>query len=168
MKRCSKCGELKSESEFCKDSRSKDGLSYRCKACTHQYMQHYYEQNKTVLIQRGKDYRKTHPEKQRDRSQRAKYVMNGLKSKCVKCGEDRLYCIDFHHIDPKLKRLNISTLKWFSNIEAIKEEVDKCVCLCKNCHAEFHFLYGLNPRQPVESLYEYLEGGDENDTDVEL
>lgn len=33
MKKCSKCGEEKDESEFGKNSRARDGLRYDCKAC---------------------------------------------------------------------------------------------------------------------------------------
>ena len=33
MKRCSKCREIKPESEFYKDKRSKDGLKCQCKRC---------------------------------------------------------------------------------------------------------------------------------------
>lgn len=33
MKRCSKCHEIKSESEFYKDKRTKDGLKCQCKKC---------------------------------------------------------------------------------------------------------------------------------------
>ena len=36
MKRCSKCGELKDESEFYKDATKKDGLSYICKSCKYE------------------------------------------------------------------------------------------------------------------------------------
>lgn len=33
MKQCSKCHELKPESEFYKDKRTKDGLKCQCKKC---------------------------------------------------------------------------------------------------------------------------------------
>ena len=168
LKRCSKCSEIKSKSDFCKDVRSKDGLAHRCKTCAHEYMRRYYEQNKSVLIARSKEYRRKHPEKQRERTQRAKFMMNVFKSTCVKCDEDRLYCIDFHHVDPSTKRLNLSTLKWFTNIDDIKAEVAKCICLCKNCHAEFHYLYGIKPTNPVEALDEYLRGEKEDECNVEL
>ena len=46
MKRCSKCGKLKKESEFPKDRTRKDGLHQRCKACKNAYSRQHY---KTIL-----------------------------------------------------------------------------------------------------------------------
>lgn len=31
-------------------------------------------------------------------------------------------------------------------IDSLKKEIDKCICLCANCHREFHYLekqYGI-------------------------
>ena len=62
------------------------------------------------------------------------------------------------------------TLKHFSigegaNYHKSKEDVineaKKCVCLCANCHKEYHYLYGIRPEHPVETLEEYLKRGDE-------
>lgn len=43
MKRCSKCGKLKKESDFPKDKTRKDGLHQRCKACKNAYSRQRYE-----------------------------------------------------------------------------------------------------------------------------
>jgi hypothetical protein len=59
--------------------------------------------------------------------------------KCIVCG----YCkeipraYDFHHRDPKGKEFAISNYTVL-NTGKLKEEVDKCDLLCKNCHAELH------------------------------
>ena len=58
--------------------------------------------------------------------------------KCLKCGYNKcVSALDFHHLDPREKDFTISgnTGKW----ENLKKELDKCVLLCKNCHAEQHF-----------------------------
>jgi hypothetical protein len=59
--------------------------------------------------------------------------------KCELCGYDK--CIDaleFHHKNPDEKDFGISqkgiTRKW----EQIKDELDKCICVCANCHREIH------------------------------
>lgn len=39
------------------------------------------------------------------------------------------------------------------SLKATIEEVEKCVCLCRNCHAEFHFLYGQDAAEPELELY---------------
>jgi hypothetical protein len=56
---------------------------------------------------------------------------------CQKCGYSKsLWALDFHHLDPNKKDFVISggTKKF----ETIKTELDKCILVCKNCHAEIH------------------------------
>lgn len=57
---------------------------------------------------------------------------------CENCGYDKcLRALTFHHKDPSQKDWQISgnhCRKW----ESIKQELDKCVMLCSNCHAEVH------------------------------
>lgn len=144
MKKCSRCGELKPENEFYKDKRASDGLTSECKACRYVWQKEYNKGRSEVLAK----YVKKHQQKK-------KLELYELKSPCVKCGEDRLYIIDFHHIDPSVKSFGIST-KYVTKAEILIEEIKKCVCLCKNCHYEFHHLYGRTPEKPVESLTEYL------------
>jgi 5-methylcytosine-specific restriction endonuclease McrA len=55
QKKCSKCGEVKSLSEFPKYKKSKDGLLARCRLC----------ENK-----RAREYWNAHPEKEKERSNR--------------------------------------------------------------------------------------------------
>ena len=81
--------------------------------------------------------------------------LNSLKYPCVKCGEDRPWIIDFHHINPKNKCFTVGN-KYRGNIEVIQAEVEKCICLCRNCHAEFHWIYGAVPKYPELALNEYL------------
>lgn len=58
--------------------------------------------------------------------------------KCQICGYDRSnQALQFHHLDPSKKDFNISngnTRSW----EAIKQELEKCILLCANCHTEVH------------------------------
>lgn len=59
--------------------------------------------------------------------------------KCQECGYDKcIGAMDFHHLDPQEKDFTISgnAGKW----ENIKKELDKRILLCKNCHAEHHYL----------------------------
>lgn len=78
---------------------------------------------------------------------------NSLKTPCIKCGEIRKYVIDFHHIDPSIKSFNINLCIKERSWSTFKEEIQKCVCLCRNCHQEFHYLYGNLPTK--ENLLEY-------------
>ncbi len=46
MKLCSKCKKRKDESEFNKNSNSKDGMQYWCKKCKREYRYRYYRRNR--------------------------------------------------------------------------------------------------------------------------
>lgn len=59
--------------------------------------------------------------------------------KCEKCGYNKCdSALEFHHLDHNKKDFGISqdgnTRPW----NQIKEELDKCVLLCANCHRETH------------------------------
>ncbi len=79
-----------------------------------------------------------------------KYLIN-LKLKaikygggeCQKCGYDKCWrALHFHHIDPNQKEFAIfenraghpKSRSW----EKMKNEIDKCILLCSNCHTEIH------------------------------
>jgi hypothetical protein len=59
--------------------------------------------------------------------------------KCERCSYAR--CIDaleFHHIDPTQKDFNISSKGYTRSWLRVKEELDKCMIVCANCHREIH------------------------------
>lgn len=103
-----------------------------------------------AAYERGKE--KWH---EKDRQKRAEFNRR-WKHPCEKCGEPRLYLIQFHHIDPATKSFCIGAQATAKKEELLTAEVKKCVCLCSNCHDEFHYFYGNKPEKPVESLEEYL------------
>ena len=88
--------------------------------------------------------------------ERRKVFNEKWKKPCEKCGESRLYLIQFHHIDPSTKRFCIGSNVASKKEEELENEVKKCVCLCSNCHDEFHYFYGSQPKNPVEAIKEYL------------
>lgn len=50
--------------------------------------------------------------------------------------KESLNSLHFHHLDPNEKDLNIS--KSNKSFDNLKYEVDKCILVCGNCHAEIH------------------------------
>ncbi len=59
--------------------------------------------------------------------------------KCSICGYNTcVAALQFHHLDPKEKEFSLShdghARKW----ETVKQELDKCILVCANCHAEIH------------------------------
>ena len=58
--------------------------------------------------------------------------------KCEICGYDKNdNAFDFHHIDPSDKKYSLSG-KYNLSFEKLKDELDKCMLLCSNCHRELH------------------------------
>ena len=73
-------------------------------------------------------------------------AINILGGKCKKCGEDRHWLLDFHHIRDKEKP--ISKMKYY-RWSMMKKEILKCELLCANCHGEIHTGKGKN-HDPTE------------------
>lgn len=70
--------------------------------------------------------------------QNKKLAIEYKGGKCSVCGYDKCdAALDFHHVDPTKKDFNISHHKGMT-LENLKEELDKCILVCRNCHAELH------------------------------
>ncbi|MCG2713101.1 MAG: hypothetical protein L6416_12375 [Candidatus Omnitrophica bacterium] len=68
-------------------------------------------------------------------------------SKCHSCGYEK--CIDaleFHHTDSSKKDFGISSKGYTRSWEKVKEELEKCMLLCANCHRELHAQIAAFPR----------------------
>ena len=148
---CNKCKTWYPLEEFIRNKNNGDGLDYWCKHCKKEY----YENNKKIILKRGAEYRQTEKGKQVSIKSQAKYrkskkgklqihklisekqkILDNIKmqSGCVLCG----FCkypesLDFHHINPEDKKYYID-LHSMSKDDVI-EEIQKCMILCKNCHA---------------------------------
>lgn len=62
--------------------------------------------------------------------------------KCEKCGYDKCEgALQFHHINPNEKEFTIANINFGEqfNMDTLLAEVDKCMLLCANCHAEIHY-----------------------------
>ena len=59
---------------------------------------------------------------------------------CLKCNYKKSAgSLLFHHIESANKKKAISQLK---SISSINQELSKTICLCRNCHEDFHYIYG--------------------------
>ena len=162
-KRCPHCGIVKPTSEYGVNRTRKDGLSGYCKSCSRELYKHY----KKTYFERHPDAHRNAYHKHRESALKTSKTYRAsrldllwsLKTPCVKCGETRKCSIHFHHIVPDNKSVNLSSPS--IGKERILEEVKKCVCLCANCHEEYHYIYGSNPENPEETLKKYL-GGNSN------
>lgn len=77
---------------------------------------------------------------QRDRFRKDKKLYVASKGgKCEICGYDRCQAaMDFHHKDPSQKDPNWRFMRRWSK-KRVLAEIDKCMLVCRNCHAELHY-----------------------------
>lgn len=109
---CKRCGQWKVQDEF-RPKGDKQTHHY-CKPCLYSYQQ-----------ERGK--------------KRKKKVIDLMGGKCVKCGYCRNYAaLEFHHLDPSKKEINISGDGIKGSWKRLTEELKKCILVCSNCHREEH------------------------------
>lgn len=111
---CKRCNAHKSPDEFYK-RRDGANLSPYCKLCTGtQTMQRQRKLKRQCVEYKG--------------------------GKCVQCGYNKcVAAFDFHHLDPSEKDFGLSSVKLNRFDDKIKQELDKCILLCSNCHRETHF-----------------------------
>lgn len=58
---------------------------------------------------------------------------------CVVCGYNKYVgALEFHHLDPNEKDFGIAANGTTRSFEKLKSELDKCICVCANCHREIH------------------------------
>ena len=99
----------------------KSSNKYRCKKCLQDAVTEQRKRNKKKLV----EYK---------------------GGKCEICGYDK--CIDsleFHHLNPEEKSFGISNGN-IKSFKRLKEEADKCILVCSNCHNEIHY------REKMEKL----------------
>ena len=75
-------------------------------------------------------------------SKRARILLYLYKEtcSCFNCNYDNSASLCFHHIDSTIKKKEISRL---GSVPSINKELVKTICLCRNCHQDFHNQYGL-------------------------
>ena len=66
-------------------------------------------------------------------------ALEHLGKKCQVCGYSRCEAaLDFHHLDENKKNFGLSQNGMTRSWDKTKEELEKCVLLCSNCHRELH------------------------------
>lgn len=86
------------------------------------------------------DYQKRHRIK--------KKLVEYKGGKCEICGYNKcLNALDFHHKNPEEKEFALNTANYNKSFDKLKNEVDKCVLVCSNCHREIHFEENEKKRQ---------------------
>lgn len=59
--------------------------------------------------------------------------------KCIICNYNKcVQALEFHHLDPSQKEFGIGEKGYTRSWDRVKEELDKCILVCSNCHKEIH------------------------------
>jgi len=68
--------------------------------------------------------------------------------KCILCGYNKCFqSLEFHHLTKTGKDFGISDKGYTRSWERVKEEIDKCILVCANCHRELHAGITQLPRE---------------------
>ena len=96
----------------------------------------YYRLSKIIIFK--KSIPKPKKKVLQDWRKRTKIKLVNYKGgKCQCCGYDKcIEALEFHHVDPSKKDFQISGCH--KSFENLKQEVDKCILVCANCHREIH------------------------------
>lgn len=124
---CSKCKIDKDESEFPYKNKERGIRSTVCKECQKEYRLKYYYNNKQSHYERNK---------RTEVKIKKFYEEYKLSHPCIICGESAPECIDFHHLRDKVDILAHMVRR--GSLRKLKEELNKCVPLCANCHRKVH------------------------------
>jgi len=71
---------------------------------------------------------------------------------CEICGYNRcLEALEFHHRDPSKKDFSISEKGYTRSWKKVRDEIDKCLLVCANCHREIHVNRQLSRETGIET-----------------
>lgn len=128
MKTCTRCNELKADTEFAWKKKSSNKRHAHCRSCQNIASQEWYEQNARRHVKNVKNntlrYRK------RNRDIIWDYL---LVHPCVECGETDPIILEFDHRDPECKSCNVYEFV-NASVKKLEQEMAKCDIRCANCH----------------------------------
>ena len=129
LRECSSCQWLKPLSEFAFRSAHKRTLNDRCRKCHATYRrQHYLRHRDRYFSQANAQTRRNRA----DKLQRLREFL--LNHPCVDCGETEVATLEFDHVDPSTKLMEVGRIIRHRNWSAVQDEIAKCVVRCANCH----------------------------------
>jgi hypothetical protein len=142
---CRKCGQSKPLTEFGRDKFTSNGICRVCKECNRIKARRKYFKYKARYDAYAKLWRNSNKEKAnaigRRSGKRIRLKCKALRDKitmnnpCCHCKENRIACLDFHHLDPTVKEHPVARC---SSEKDLLEEASKCIILCANCHRLLH------------------------------
>ncbi|MGH2377470.1 MAG: hypothetical protein ACRDGT_03265 [Candidatus Limnocylindria bacterium] len=129
VRRCSRCRQLKPLNEFSFRDLGRGLRNHYCRPCHAAYRRAHYERNKPDYIQRAMS------EMRMKREDGLLRLHEYLRSHpCVDCGLTDITVLEFDHIDPATKEIDIGSMVGRRSWSTILAEIVKCVVRCANCH----------------------------------
>ena len=128
---CINCKIEKEETEFLFRNKAKGVRHHICKTCKNLlYQKAWYQRHRTEHVARTSRRRNTWKKLVRE------FLVEFYKTHpCESCGFSNPAALEFHHKDPKLKKIEVSRMINGSySLEYAQKEIDKCSVLCANCH----------------------------------
>lgn len=129
MKTCPNCTRVLSEESFAFRNKAENKRHYNCNDCRRATAKASYAKHKSKTISKSM-------ERTRNKREWFQELKQGLS--CCVCGESDPACLDFHHIDPSEKDFALSDSVGVRGKAKLLEELNKCACLCANCHRKYH------------------------------
>lgn len=88
---------------------------------------------------RAKHRARTSKNDNRYREKARDIIADFRKNGCSLCDEKEPCCMSSHHLDPSIKDFSIGAAPSQKISPAkIKKELEKCICVCENCHRKIH------------------------------
>lgn len=99
----------------------------------------YYERAKSKpdFKIKNRESTKKRSENKREMIKEIQVSLGCMNPNCQWTGEYKSCDLDFHHIDPAEKRMQVSQMGTCS-LDKICEEINKCVVVCAICHRRVH------------------------------
>lgn len=109
---------------------------------------YYHTKGKQIITETNRRYQRNILQKYRE------FMSDKV---CNKCGYDNPQALVWHHIDPTTKTATVYNMinrgfKW----DTILAEINKCECLCQNCHALEHY-HDLTDKPQRQKYKEFMK-----------
>ena len=125
---CTKCELKRPITAFAFRDKAKKKRYARCKKCKRNYGRSHYKKNREIYIKRATEHKK-----------KIKAIIRKEKAEgCIICDYKRcMNSIDLHHLENKEFCISNAISNGMA-IDRLKEELKKCVPVCRNCHGEIN------------------------------
>jgi hypothetical protein len=127
LRRCGRCGELKSVDEFNWRRKHRGQRDSYCRPCRAVYKHEHYAANRQRYIDNAVDRTRTLA------FERAAYLIDYFRTHpCADCGESDPVVLEFDHQSDKLFCISqgLRDRSW----QSVLDEIAKCEVVCANCH----------------------------------